>query len=125
MFSCIYQQKNSASACMPSTFVGSYEYGGDKLPANGGANGNFQECVSKTVMTLALDSNCDSGFCSFDGQWAGKGTAKAQFYLLSYLYERKYRINICFIFLYCNFFLFILFFLYLILFYYIMLYLIL
>lgn len=87
----ILSQQGASKACMPEGFQGpkaQYEYGGVKLSASGGANGNFQGCLSKTVMTLNLDSECEVDACTFAGQFAGEGTSKSKFYMLSYLYER-------------------------------------
>mmetsp|Transcript_18429 Transcript_18429/g.21293 ORF Transcript_18429/g.21293 Transcript_18429/m.21293 type:complete len:470 (+) Transcript_18429:120-1529(+) len=87
----ILKISGASKACMPNSYQGpqaKYKYGGETLSAAGGPNGNFQGCLSKTLMTLDLDDQCTHNTCTFDGEWAGTGTAKEQFYMLSYIYER-------------------------------------
>eukprot|EP00511_Aplanochytrium_stocchinoi_P002111 CAMPEP_0204827828 /NCGR_PEP_ID=MMETSP1346-20131115/5320_1 /ASSEMBLY_ACC=CAM_ASM_000771 /TAXON_ID=215587 /ORGANISM="Aplanochytrium stocchinoi, Strain GSBS06" /LENGTH=448 /DNA_ID=CAMNT_0051956447 /DNA_START=243 /DNA_END=1592 /DNA_ORIENTATION=+ len=87
----ILKVSGAAKACMPYGYQGekaNYVYGGESVPAVGGPNGNFQGCLSSAVQTLDLDDPCSHNMCTFDGEWAGKGTEREQFYMLSYIYER-------------------------------------
>ena len=60
----------ASKACMPNDYQGpqaKYSYGGDVVSASGGPNGNFQGCLSKTVMTMDLDDECpDNGKFDFN-----------------------------------------------------------